>query len=193
MTDPDTDDGWGDLARELGLEKSAQPADEPPTSPARPAAASPHEDELDDAGEGEGAEAELDDEEAESEGAEVEGTGGEEQPGDGQPGPGRKRRRRRRRRKKGGPGQPGAEEGTEVGDAGEPAEEPAPVRAAPAEVADDEFGYSDEEAEAEEVESEGAGLAAEEDTGGELLRELIATWNVPAWDEIIGGLYRPER
>ena len=23
------------------------------------------------------------------------------------------------------------------------------------------------------------------------LRDLIANWNVPAWDEIIGGLYRP--
>ena len=33
----------------------------------------------------------------------------------------------------------------------------------------------------------------EEDAGGELLRELIANWNVPSWDDVVGGLYRPER
>ena len=34
---------------------------------------------------------------------------------------------------------------------------------------------------------------AEEDAGGELLRELIANWNVPSWDDVVTGLYRPER
>ena len=34
---------------------------------------------------------------------------------------------------------------------------------------------------------------AEEDAGGELLRDLIANWDVPSWDAIVTGLYRPER
>ena len=34
---------------------------------------------------------------------------------------------------------------------------------------------------------------ADEDAGEELLRELIASWNVPSWDDVVGGLYRPER
>ncbi|MDB5309955.1 MAG: hypothetical protein JWO38_4157 [Gemmataceae bacterium] len=51
----------------------------------------------------------------------------------------------------------------------------------------DEVGWDTEE------ESGAVPLAAEEDTGGEVLRDLIATWNVPSWDEIVTGLYRPER
>jgi hypothetical protein len=34
---------------------------------------------------------------------------------------------------------------------------------------------------------------SEEDAGEELLRDLIANWNVPSWDDVVGGLYRPER
>ena len=34
---------------------------------------------------------------------------------------------------------------------------------------------------------------AAEDAGGELLRELIASWNVPSWDEIVSSLHRPDR
>ena len=44
---------------------------------------------------------------------------------------------------------------------------------------------------AEDLETESMPLAAEEDTASEVLRDLIATWNVPAWDDIVGGLYRP--
>jgi hypothetical protein len=39
----------------------------------------------------------------------------------------------------------------------------------------------------------GGQTEADEDAGGELLRELIANWNVPSWDDVVGGLYRPER
>ncbi len=27
----------------------------------------------------------------------------------------------------------------------------------------------------------------------EMLREIIANWDVPSWDDIVGGLYRPNR
>ena len=50
-----------------------------------------------------------------------------------------------------------------------------------------------EDEEAEEVGAEAVPLAAEEDTTGDVLRDLIANWNVPSWDDIVGGLYRPER
>jgi len=53
---------------------------------------------------------------------------------------------------------------------------------------------SEMDEDAQEEETTGGGpLAAEEDTGGEVLREMIANWNVPSWDEVIGGLYRPDR
>ncbi|HSQ56260.1 MAG TPA: hypothetical protein VLM40_11015, partial [Gemmata sp.] len=56
--------------------------------------------------------------------------------------------------------------------------------AAPVAVEED-TGYDEDETEEPDESSE--------DAGGELLRDLIATWNVPSWDEIIGGLYRPDR
>jgi len=43
------------------------------------------------------------------------------------------------------------------------------------------------------VEAEPVALAAEEDTASDVLRDLIANWNVPSWDDIVSGLYRPER
>jgi len=122
----------------------------------------------------------------------------EGEPGEGQPGTGRKRRRRRRRRKKGGPGEPAAGETAEAAPAEEAeAEEPVAsyrgsVRTAAPRPEPEEAGFEEEAAEVGE-ESGGVALAAEEDTGGEMLRDLIANWNVPSWDEIVGGLYRPER
>lgn len=175
----DDDDTWGELARELEIDKPA--ASELPPDPADPVA--------EEAGEFEDAGV-VEAEPGAAEGDDAEGEGGE--PGDGQPGTGRKRRRRRRRRKKGGPADaPGAEAGevggeSEAGDA-----EEAEAEAEPAAPAVSRHEADDDEA--EEIEPAGVPLAAEEDTGSEVLRELIATWNVPSWDDIVAGLYRPER
>jgi ribonuclease E len=189
MTDPNDDDTWGELARELEIDK---PAAEPP-SPTGEAVA-------EDVGEFEDAglvEAEPGAAEGEFDAEDAEGEPGEGGPGEGPPGTGRKRRRRRRRRKKGGPaGQPGSEaaEGAEPvaaepeADDAEPVERPQPVVRARAEA---EVEADDDEA--EEIEPAAVPLAAEEDTGSEVLRELIASWNVPSWDDIVSGLYRPER
>ncbi|HEX4611156.1 MAG TPA: hypothetical protein VH092_23395 [Urbifossiella sp.] len=185
MTDPDDD--WGDLARELGVQKpTSPPAGEAHAEPIAEAA-----DEEPEFTEGLTDEAEAgDDTEAEGEGAEGDAAGGEDGGGEEQPGTGRKRRRRRRRRKKGGA------EGGEAPDAGI-ADEPAPsyqaaartpviapaiVTPPAAELPEADGGDEDEFA--------GPAPAAEEDTAGEVLRELIATWNVPSWEEIISGLHR---
>jgi hypothetical protein len=61
---------------------------------------------------------------------------------------------------------------------------------------DAEASDSDTEYEADAVEEiEPADFEAEaaEEAGGELLRELIANWNVPSWDEIVSSLNRPDR
>jgi ribonuclease E len=187
MTDPDSrDDDWSELSRELGLENASTPGDN--LAPTPEAAAPYPEDETppdmdaDAAGAGEGDETE----EGEA--------GGDSAPdGEGQPGTGRKRRRRRRRRKKGGAAstdveavQSGEVDETPVAGEDEVLAEAYPERSPREERDADDDG-------AMEVEPEAAPLAAEEDTGGELLRDLIATWNVPSWDEIVGGLYRPDR
>lgn len=166
MTDPlDTDDDWADLAREL--ERDKPPAPDP---------AAPPREELAEAGE--------DAEGEEFEDAE-EGAPGEAGADGDQPGTGRKRRRRRRRRRKG------------------PAE--GAVAGAPADAAEDE-GEAEAEAEDEPVaeavaeaddfdaateDAEPVPVGAEEDTASDVLRELIATWDVPSWDAIVSGLHRP--
>jgi ribonuclease E len=195
-----SDDDWDDLARELGVDKSA-----PPPLPPEPHApdmverqveaeiVEPHhglDDRVEDEAVAEGEpEAAIDEEFTEGEEGAVEG----EPATEGQPGTGRKRRRRRRRRRKGGaPAEAGA--GAEVGE-GEPAEageEEAEGAAAIVNEAADEFATEDEEF-ATEDEVEFAPLGAEEDTASDVLRDLIANWNVPSWDDIVGGLYRPER
>jgi hypothetical protein len=199
MTDPDDD--WGDLARELGVQKpAAPPAAEPEAAhhaAHEPEAAEGERDEfgegLEDAPVGDDpdaiAEGDAEGDEGEGEG-EGDAAGGEEVPGEGQPGTGRKRRRRRRRRKKGGP--EGAE-GADAGIADEPAPSyqaaaRAPVAAAPLPAP---IAAEEPEAEGDDGEVGGPVSPAEEDTAGEVLRELIATWNVPSWDEIITGLHRP--
>lgn len=199
MTDPDDD--WGDLARELGVQKpSTPPAAEASAAPEPEPEPEPVEEEseftdglVDEAAAAEESDGEGEEGEA-GEGGEAEGdaTVGE----DGQPGTGRKRRRRRRRRKKGGP----EGEAADAGIADEPAPSyqaaaraPAPVRPpAPVRVAVPVAAAveSDDEPADDEGEFGGAAPAAEEDTAGEVLRELIATWNVPSWDEIITGLHR---
>jgi ribonuclease E len=180
MTDPDSHDDWSELTRELGIENASasSTADEPAPSTD---AAVPYPDHGVPSDEDAGTPDEVG--EAENEGDEVQG-------GEGQPGMGRKRRRRRRRRKKGGTSSPdaGASQSAQAEEAGEDEEdaESYPSRAT------GEYHEADDEG-AMEIKPEAAPLAAEEDTGGDLLRDLIATWNVPSWDDIVGGLYRPER
>lgn len=96
---------------------------------------------------------------------------------------GRKRRRRRRRRRKGG---------------GETAPEPAPTLSA---------NVSAETPDTEEPEEIGGSASdhptathtldwndtTDPDQAAEILRDILTHWNVPSWDEIVAGLYRPER
>jgi len=186
MTDPDDD--WGDLARELGVQKPTASAAGASVPEAGEESEPVHElpgatgDEEPEFAEG------IADETATGDDGEPEGEGDAEEGGDKQPGDGRKRRRRRRRRKKG-------EGEGDAADAGI-ADEPAPsyqaagrapvVVAAPVAVAEP----AGDDAEGEDGEVGGPVSPAEEDTAGEVLRELIATWNVPSWDEIITGLHR---
>ena len=184
MTDPlDNNDDWADLKNELNLDK---PPAVPPADMVERAieeeSLEPHhgadaraEDAAIAEGETEAEASEDDFDDAE----ETEGPAGEAGAEGEQPGTGKKRRRRRRRRRK----------------SGAPAEGAAPVEGAEAESAPEAEGEEEPVAEAEELseeaESEPLPLAADEDTASEVLRELIATWNVPSWDEIVGGLYRP--
>jgi ribonuclease E len=187
MTDPlDSNDDWAELARELDRDKPPAP---PPTPPADMVerlidaeAVEPHhgdpraEEEAVIEGEpeveAESAE-EFDDAE---EGAPTE-TGE-------QPGTGRKRRRRRRRRRKGGGAQP---EGAVASENGEESELE-PVAESETDMTGDTGDY---ESVVEDFETSPMPLAADEDTASEVLRDLIANWNVPSWDDIVGGLYRP--
>ncbi|HUR54949.1 MAG TPA: hypothetical protein VMZ71_12525 [Gemmataceae bacterium] len=192
MPDPTANDegGWGDLARELGVDAPATPAPQPARFEEEPPPLPQAADVADDEGLTDGlASDEAEGDEPDGEGEEgAEGETGEP----GQPGTGRKRRRRRRRRKKGGP--EGAEAAAVAATVGE--EEAGVVSAVPTESdeqADEEPLGDEAEVEDEDEEPADRPLAVEEDTGSEVLRELIATWNVPAWDDIIGGLYRPDR
>jgi hypothetical protein len=186
----DNDDDWAELARELARDKPITPIpdDEDTSRHSQPAA--------DDEGFAEGvAGAEENGDEFEDvveAGAETTDEAGT---GDGQPGTGRKRRRRRRRRRKSG-GQPvdaaagAAEDGSEEAETTEAAEtEPAEGDFEPA----TESGYQDEAEGDSDPDVIMGDEETDEDAGGELLRELIANWNVPSWDDVVGGLYRPER
>jgi len=196
---PIEDDSWSDLAAELGLESGPHPKPQPspgareqtpPPAPAVPPAEEAYHS------------LEADDESADEEGPdavdaepddtvvipalqgepEAEGDAGE--PGGDQPGQGgRKRRRRRRRRKKGGGAQPA--------DANGPATEAAAGEAED-EAADDGDEPGDE---AEGFEEEAGGLVAVggDEPSNEAARDVIANWNVPSWQEIVAGLYRPDR
>jgi hypothetical protein len=173
MSDPFSDDGWDELTRELGVEKAPPAADSYddnlPPQPAEEDPALAAGDEFSD-----GLEAESD------------APDGTEATEDGAQEPGKKRRRRRRRRRKGGPGEEGAAEGTPEGEA-----EAAPVAA---EEAGEYFENEYETGPGSETdELTPVPVGAEEDTAGEVLRDLIANWNVPSWDSIITGLNRPER
>lgn len=180
----DTDDGWAELARELGLEQAAPPTPSfqpPPPADLHPVEAEdaaeaeflPVEADLtgegDDSGEfaddadgsddGDGFDADLTDQPAEA------GEGGES----GEPGEPKKKRRRRRRRRKKGPGEAVAE------------------GAEPGAVAESATGFDDDE----EPDSPEARVE-EELPSPEASRELMANWDVPSWETIITTmLYRP--
>ena len=195
MTDPFSDDSWDELSRELGVEKATTPParePEPDVPDAEFAFADDHSGiEVDSQSEDGEFDGELGDE------ADGDAPDGAEASGDEQPGPGRKRRRRRRRRKKG----PGAEgevgEGSPTEEPVEPVAPPRPARApAPVRQPREESVYVEAEAPydsgSDELETVGNPHAiADEDTAGEVLREMIANWNVPSWDAIITGLNRP--
>lgn len=165
MIDPFADDSWDELTRELGVEKSAPPPEPAEEDPAQDYDLEPQtEDEAFDSG-------------LEPEGDAPDGA---EAPSEDQPGTGKKRRRRRRRRRKGpedgeAAGEPAAAEGEET----------------PAEPAYVETEY--ETGPGSEAELAAVSAGTDEDSAGEMLRDLIANWNVPSWDSIVTGLYRPER
>ncbi len=185
------DDDWNDLARELGVVKSpASTATEASPTPDLAAPAPEAErpetsssDEPVEADTGTDSEPELlaDEDLTESDDGTPDGVPAETAEGE-VPTTGRKRRRRRRRRRKGGAATP------DVAAASATA-------GAEAEVATHEdASLRDDEAEpltTDEAAEELPRCAAEEDTASEVLRELIANWNVPSWDEIVSGLYRP--
>lgn len=196
MSHTEADDGWADLYRELGVE-SKPPAAKPAhaVSHAAPAPAEAPDEEFGvveadepEAGFGAGAFVEEESESAASlEAGDADGDDpGEEagvvegEPGDAEP---RKKRRRRRRRRRKGDGPEGAE-GATAGDAGESGEVGT----------EGEGEYEDEPGPAETVAAPAARTHhVDEGLAPESGRELIANWNVPSWQEIVAGLYRPDR
>jgi ribonuclease E len=168
---PFEDDSWSDLAAELGLEAGATPAGSvPPPLPA--AEESPTEEpsalhHIPDAQDHDDPDDTVIVPDLQDESTDE---SGEESAGEGESGapgeaaPGRKRRRRRRRKK---------------GRGNQPAEE---VAESETDEGDDE---DDLEADAEE--------ADEAPVLVDPAREVITNWNVPSWESIVSGLYRPDR
>ncbi len=91
--------------------------------------------------------------------------------------PERKKRRRRRRRRRSGSATASPTSETPTA----PSATDAPVTA------------EDETAEPEELGGVNWHEGADDDTAAETLRQMLANWNVPSWEEIVAGLYRPER
>jgi ribonuclease E len=177
MRTHDDEDNWADLADALGIDTPAtqarKQANTPPPVPEQPpplpewARAGV---ELPDATEPDGDTAIDPVLATEPTSAEP---GGE---GDGE----RKRRRRRRRRRKGGPAEAG-EVGVTETESDEDADDGTTGFGSDESAADDD--------EAGEPEPVGVGLADEPTP--DAVRDLIANWNVPSWQEIVSGLYRP--
>lgn len=196
-------DDWDDLARELGVSKSDPQPAPPPDMVERivdAEAVEPHhgdpraEDDAFGAGEPEAAADETPDAQADDSPSAT----GEPIPAGDAEGDRKRKRRRRRRRRKGAPvegteavgtgpdddaAEPDEDEVAEAGEGAEASDEDAFADAA-GEAAEDAGDTDDEDA----LQPVGA---EEEDVATDALRDLIANWNVPAWDEIIGGLYRP--
>lgn len=192
MTSSRDDDGWNDLYAELGLDKPArspEPVREPEPIEPEPRGEVAFESEPADhwadevppnAGDLATDDMIVEPEEGDEEGGDEAGAEGE-----GPPGTGRKRRRRRRRRKKSGPGEGDA--------AGESAPVAAPRREREPALAGSRHHANDDLDAMEPENDTHAAVGGDEDSVGETLRDLVAHWNVPSWDAIIGGLYRPER
>ncbi len=173
MIPHDDDDNWAELADALGIDTPATQARkqaQTPAEPPPPAADVSAFDDLPDAAEPD-ADTLLEPMLAAESPSEPAGEG----EGDGE----KKRRRRRRRRKKGGAGEPVAA-GVEA-DGDEESDD-----AAPGFSTESESDIEDEDGEPEPV---GVGIADEPTP--DAVRELISNWNVPSWQEIVSGLYRP--
>jgi hypothetical protein len=179
MTPHDDEDNWADLADALGIDtpvtQARKQANTPPSVPEQPPPLPEWARtgaELPDASEPDG-DTTLDPVlAAEPTTAEPAGEG----EGDGE----HKRRRRRRRRRKPGPGEPGDVAVTES-EGDEESDDPAPGFASPdASDADDDAGGP-----------EPVGVGITDDPTPDAVRDLIANWNVPSWQEIVSGLYRP--
>jgi hypothetical protein len=175
MTSHDDEANWAELADALGIDtpatqarKQAQTPPEPPPLPADPIGF----EDLPDAHEQEGdtlLEPLLAVEPA-----------AEEPAGEGEGDGDKKRRRRRRRRRKPGAGEP-ATAGAEADGGDDEGDDLAP-------------GFSsdsDAETEDEEGEPEPVGVGIADEPTPDAVRELISNWNVPSWQDIVSGLYRP--
>jgi ribonuclease E len=185
MSDPlDSNDDWAELARELERSTPPKPATPVPVEPPIAEGAFTPTDDAEPANDEEFADADGDESDTgtDAEGEATEGT-------DAQPGTGRKRRRRRRRRRKGGGTPAEGAPATANADSAEITSETEIAEAVPVADADD-YAMPDSEL-SDEYEQEPAPRDTEEDTATEVLRELIANWNVPSWDSIVSGLYRP--
>jgi hypothetical protein len=189
-TDPrDVDDGWADLARELGLE----PGGDSPRSSAYPPESVTHASSVSDDIESHDSTGWVELEEASDESSqtaadvvalddvETEDSGESEDAEEGdeivaensdeesaEPGTKKRRRRRRRRKKK-------SVDDTAAGIDGTAAEA---------------VLLSADEGPESSASYDGSTFDPEE-SGPEMTRELIRNWNVPSWEEIVAGLYRP--
>ena len=171
MTDPNnTDDNWGELYRELGVDDPGSSKPSPPDEDAEVIELT--ESDTDEVGEP--AQPFVEDGAEEPEGETVSAEGEDE----GEPGQ-KKRRRRRRRRKKKGVGQPGGEPGAAEANEFD---------------GEGEAEESESQLEGDEEEPEAiTGPGVEEEATPEMTRDIIANWNVPSWEEIVAGLHRPDR
>jgi hypothetical protein len=175
MSFPDENDDWADLARELARDKP-KPVETTPSEDDR----TTHQMERRvSAGELDGG--------TPSERESLAGVAAETADGSGDMG--RKRRRRRRRRRRGGEDSADAP----MGAASEGEDEAAEGEPAEGGFEGGEVGFADEVEAESDTEVLAVDSEMDEDAGEELLRELIANWNVPSWDDVVGGLYRPER
>ena len=186
MPDPLDNDPWADLYKDLGVEGNEKP--KPKVAAHSKPAPLPEVEYTEEVLVEEGIDGdEADDPEGEYESDEAgegdvpgEGSGSEDEPGT------KKRRRRRRRRSKKKPGTDAPGDATE----GEvtPIATRAPVAIMPD--AETEGEFEDEYVEEEVAETVDSSV---EEVSTEMTREMIANWNVPSWEEIVTGLYRPER
>jgi hypothetical protein len=174
MPFPDENDDWAELARELARDKpkaveSTQSEDDRSMQEADGSVA---------AGELDGGSP-----------AEGESLASADAAPDGQGDMGRKRRRRRRRRRRGGE----ESEDTKVEAGSEQEDETPEGESTGGDFENTEAGFADDVEAESDTEVLSIDSEMDEDAGEELLRELIANWNVPSWDDVVGGLYRPER